>query len=368
MSKKNYKIFGDNIDPKALAQFHEARKLDGVEQGAVMPDAHLGYALNIGGVLATRGMVVPSWVGYDIGCGVSSIRTSMSRKMLERVADEVYEETLNNIPVGRGGLEWADKWINITNKKPTAKGREIYSSAGGDRSMGTLGGGNHFIEYGYDSKNVVWVTVHSGSRKVGHDIAQFYMDKAKPEYGDDEGNNPLGLSTKLGRDYVQDAEFCEIYAIANRRRMLAVIQKLLFQLYGTMGSWSDIIECNHNHLDVYGTKMIHRKGATKAYPNTRLVIPGTMRDGVIIAEGLGNPDSLFSCSHGAGRVLSRSKAKKKLTVSAFEKEMKGIKCNVSQDSLDESPMAYKHIHTVMDAQKSCVRRIDIIKPLVNIKG
>ena len=231
---------------------------------------------------------------------------------------------------------------------------------------------NHFIELGYDEDNTVWIVIHSGSRSVGHKVATEYMKLSSNSRTAKDGLFGFDIESEEGMLYAMDMEFCLQFALENRKGMIKrVIKDVQHYLKGNKAiDWSQLINRNHNHAeyDYDLDAFIHRKGATHAKKGMMGVIPGNMRDGSFIVRGKGNSNSLNSSSHGAGRVLSRTKAKELLSMDAFENQMKGIVAKVEFSTIDESPKAYKNIFDVMNMQKDLVEIVHHIKPLINIKA
>ncbi len=355
----------EDIESEALKQIYDVASLDIVKKLAIMPDVHTGYDLCIGGVALVDGHISPSFVGYDIGCGMCFVNTGVktqelfkSKKDRQKVAEEIYKK----IPVGK----------NI-RKKPLDYKK--FKSASGDKnldkkvndklfhSLGTLGSGNHFIEIGENLNGEVCITIHSGSRNIGHSIASYYMKKARF----------LPIDSFWGQAYIEDMNFALEYALENRLTMMKEILKIL--------GFSDkeikkiikktLINENHNHAVLTEEGVLHRKGATPADEGQLGIIPANMKDGVYITVGLGNKEFLSSASHGAGRVLSRKKAKELIDIKEFKKimEMADVVAKVNEHTKDEAPFAYKDINTVINLQKGVVIEVvDVVKPLINIKG
>lgn len=368
---KQQHIFSDNIEQGALDQFTSAMEQDFSVRGALMPDAHQGYSLPIGGVVATEGVILPSWVGYDIGCGMCAELTGFDREYIEDNAVEIFKAIYKYIPVGF-------KHNGVASPNPYSFNhcsedlKRIYKEKNGDNQLGTLGGGNHFIEIGYDEEDAVWIIIHSGSRGFGWTVAKHYMTAASGTGKASEGHFGLDVKSDLGQAYITDMEYCLDYALENRRQMISRVLDLM-QDHSKQPSpleepYNALINRNHNHATERDGLWIHRKGATHAEEGMMGVIPGNMRDGSFIVRGKGNPDALWSSSHGAGRVLGRKAAKQQLNVDDFVATMSGITATVGQSTLDESPMAYKDIFEVMRLQSSMVDVIHHIKPLINIKG
>ena len=364
---KHYRIYAEVLEPQALEQFSSAMALDHVVSGALMPDAHTGYSLPIGGVIASDGVVVPSWVGYDIGCGMCALPTSFDPQQVASAKQQVFEEIYRRIPVGhKVNAEPTDCDLDPNDLTPLA--REAFWARGAFNALGSLGGGNHFIEVGVDQQNRVWVVIHSGSRGVGHGIAREYMKLASGGEKAKEGHHGLRVDSEAGQAYINDMNWALEFALANRREMMRRIISALGAYCDGAADWSGLINRNHNHAEERDGLWIHRKGATQAEAGMSGVIPGNMRDGSFIVEGKGNPESLYSSSHGAGRVLSRKKAKEQVSLEDFRSTMEGIAARVNESTLDESPFAYKNIFEVMRLQSELVEVKAHVRPMINIKG
>jgi len=366
------KIYAEVLEEKASQQFDEALQQDFVVDAALMPDAHTGYTLPIGAVVACKDHVVPSYVGYDIGCGMCAAPTTVKKSDIikddnrQRIFDTIYRY----VPVGIKKHREKVGWTNLMTDELSEEAEVIFHKRSGWLQLGTLGGGNHFIELGYDEEDRIWIVVHSGSRGAGHGIASHYMAKAAKSDKPLEGHHALHIESDDGLKYINDLNWCLQYALDNRSSMIRLVEVAINSL-GIEGviEWGKLINRNHNHAELNNNGLwIHRKGATHAEKGMMGVIPGNMRDGSFIVQGKGNPEALCSSSHGAGRVLGRWKAKKKLKVEDFESTMKGITAKVCHDTLDESPFAYKDIFEVMRLQSDLVEVKAHIKPLINIKG
>lgn len=366
---KQHKIYSENIDENALNQFYEALDQPYSIKGALMADAHLGYGLPIGGVVATEGAIVPAWVGYDIGCGMCAIPLDISLEMIKENSIEIFNGIYRDIPTGFKHRAEKVTWNECSDIPITDEARKIFDKKGGLHQMATLGGGNHFIEIGHDENDRVWLIIHSGSRGIGHGIATHYMRIAGGGKVR-EGNWALSVDSEEGRNYIVDLNFCLAFALENRRQMLCYATYVIQKITGHPYVWEGggIINRNHNHAELKDGLWIHRKGATHAEKGMMGVIPGNMRDGSFIVEGKGNEESLNSSSHGAGRVLGRKQAKRELNMNDFKETMKGIVAKVEESTLDEAPMAYKSIYEVMDCQKDLLEVKHTIKPLINVKA
>ena len=403
---KNTKIYTEILENSALEQFNDAMAQDFVVQGALMPDAHTGYSLPIGAVIATKDYIVPAWVGYDIGCGMCALKLDgINAEDIRNNSNDIFDAIYREIPVG---FNANDSEVDYSVDGLTEQGKEIATRKNYKKALGSLGGGNHFIEIGSDELNNAWVVIHSGSRGVGHGMASYYMtiassdidmlgkefdnkntellkhnpsqyadykkryiDKKQGKLRPKEGHYSFESGSQNGKDYIQDLNWCLDYALANRKEMMkrvvnSIIKNLDLPCYEL--DFSELINRNHNHAVFKDGLWIHRKGATHAEKGMMGVIPGNMKDGSFIVRGKGNIDSMCSSSHGAGRVMGRKQASASLSMGDFKGSMVGIKAKINKETLDESPQAYKDIFEVMSLQKDLVEIVAHIKPLINIKG
>jgi tRNA-splicing ligase RtcB len=371
MHEKPIRVFAEAIEPGALAQFMGAMAEPYAVKGVLMPDAHTGYSLPIGAVVATEGVVLPAWVGYDIGCGMCAVPTTFARADVARHAKAIFDQTYRDIPVGFEHNRKAVDWEPPPGVEPTNFVADLLAK-GGRKEIGSLGGGNHFIEIGADEGEKVWIVIHSGSRNVGHKTAAHYMRQAsKLHTGEDrprDGHYGFETDSELGECYLADMTFCIEFALANRREIMERVVAAIGRHTDGDADWPALINRTHNHAELKDGQWIHRKGATHAEAGMAGVIPGNMRDGSFIVEGKGNPDALWSSSHGAGRVLGRTQAKRSLKLEDFQRTMQGIQALVKPATLDESPAAYKDIFEVMRLQEPLVTVRHHIRPLINIKG
>jgi tRNA-splicing ligase RtcB len=372
---KKSKIYAEILEQGALDQYNAVMALPDVVQGALMPDAHTGYVLPIGAVIATKGTIYPSFVGYDIGCGMSATKLDFDANDLKTVPHAFQYAIEQKIPLGfnKNNQEQEDRAANAQHSLGDSYSdflREHVSY--GPKCLGTLGGGNHFIEIGRDDKDgKTWVVIHSGSRSIGHAVATEYMRLAALQYCDgrkDETASALSIDTQLGVNYIIDLDWCLQFALLNRQLMSECVISILSNVLQSKIPVLQFINRNHNHAEQVGDRWIHRKGATHADAGMFGVIPGNMRDGSFITIGKGNPESMNSSSHGAGRVMSRTQAKKLITMADFDQSMRGIAAPVDVKHIDESPMAYKNIYEVMDLQKDLVDVVTHVTPLINVKG
>lgn len=364
---------------ETMEQFYSVMAQPYVVRGALMPDAHPGYAMPIGGVVATDGVIVPAWVGYDIGCGVSATKFSVNEDTFFKpdVLEDIKERIKTKVPLGFKHALFPRRWVDYEEIPKTEVISEQFKSGDGFHQIGTLGSSNHFIEVGKDEDDDLWIVVHSGSRNVGHKTAQHYMRLAADSKKAKEGHFALAEDSEAGQNYIKDMNFCLKFARFNRLNItLAVISAVVdacVQVDGPKGQplaldYQNMINRNHNHAEKKDGLWIHRKGAIQAEEDMLGVIPGNMRDGSFIVRGKGNEEFLCSSSHGAGRAYGRKEAKRELSMDSFRKVMNGIVADVTEAHLDESPDAYKDISDVMKAQKDSIEIIHHIKPIINVKG
>jgi len=367
----------EEVEYEAQQQIYAALDHDFVKKMAVMPDAHTGYTMIIGGVALCDNVISPEYVGYDLSCGVACVITNLkAHKFNKNKLVKIYNKIVERIPVGFNCHEEAQDYVEFGgagcqfNHMVAKPKQKLNNQRVNDRvrmQLGTLGGGNHYISIGVNRDGFISIDLHSGSRNVGHQIATFYMALSKLV----DTDLPAGffhLNNVYGQAYLKDLKYAEQYALDNRKHMMGVILNILG--LDMVDYVDDMINENHNHAVVMDEGMVlHRKGATPADKGQKGLIPINMKDGTYITVGLGNDKYLSSASHGAGRKMGRKKAKENLSMEKFEKHMKGIVCNASKDTLDESPDAYKNGDTVIGYQDGIVVDvIDHIKPLINVKG
>lgn len=363
---------------------------------AGMPDVHWGMGATVGSVIATQKAIVPAAVGVDIGCGMMAVRTSLTASQLPDSLAALRAEIERAVPKGmesnqsanhaKGG--WAstpnsvartwydrfeDRWRKIVAKNPKVDGKT-------SDQLASMGGGNHFIEVCLDEAQRVWVMLHSGSRGTGNRIGTYFINAAKEgivkETLDfhlvDKDLAFLTEGSQLFDDYIEAMHFAQDYAMANRELMMVRVLEALRKHAPGFKTDKAAINCHHN----YATREVHfgeqvwvtRKGAVSAREGELGIIPGSMGTGSFIVEGLGNQESFCSCSHGAGRVMSRGQAKKLISLEEHKAAMQGIEARVDEGVLDESPAAYKDIGAVMDAQQDLVRIRHRLRQVVNVKG
>jgi RNA-splicing ligase RtcB len=391
------KIFTDKIEDSAIEQIKTVCNLDyiGESKIRIMPDVHAGVGCTIGTTMTINGCVIPNLVGVDIGCGMEVAR--LKEKEIDFVK---LDETIRKyIPSGREVHE--GRIVKFPELLELECIRELKDTKRIERSIGTLGGGNHFIEADKDENGELYIVIHSGSRNLGKQVADLYqklavdLDKGKEEffnqkeliikeykeqgrrdeiqnalkelnakYTEKASNTPEELACLKGKYfdmYIHDMKICQEFATINRKTMMSLIVE-------KMGS--NVVEqftTIHNYIDI--DKMILRKGAVSAQKGEKLIIPMNMRDGSLICIGQGNADWNYSAPHGAGRLMSRRQAREQLKLDDYQKQMEGIfTTSVNEATIDESPEAYKPISEIEANLKDCAEIINIIKPVYNFKA
>jgi len=353
----------ESIEPEAQQQIWKIYAMPFCVRMAIMPDVHTGYTMPIGGVGLFRGVISPSCVGFDIGCGMCAIKSNIEFGELDdRDKRHIFNEIYRRIPTGPSSRSKQAEYDTFESDDSVL--REKIN----DRvryQLGTLGGGNHFIEIGEDTEGKLAIVLHSGSRRAGWDIADYWMKLSK-SVDTDLPPGFLAEDSDHGKGYLKDMRYASSFALANRKQMMLEIIDIIGLEKRLMNA---MINENHNDIEIVPEGIIHRKGATPAKKGQLGVIPGSMYSGTYITKGLGNQDYLESASHGAGRVMSRSKAKKTLSLDDFKTKMEGIIAKVDESTLDESPDAYKNLGDVIRAQRGIV--VDVINritPRINVKG
>lgn len=387
---------GVPFEEGAIALTQKVAELPFVKGVALMPDCHIGKGCTVGTVIAAEGAISPAVVGVDIGCGMYAVRTTLKRSDIENNLQEIFKTLSVKIPNGRtnhGGEGDRGAWGNIPEVIHNAwaanfegeKAAEVFGrhpsalSKNAEKQLGTLGTGNHFIEISVDTDDEVWVVLHSGSRGFGNKIGDYFTRLAKDLCKQwfislpDPDLAYLPSSTPEFADYMKALSLAQKYAWYNRELMMDTALSVL----GTHQGWTDLykpsfVHCHHNYLATerhFGKNlMITRKGAVRADAEDYAIIPGSMGARTYIAKGLGNRDSFHSCSHGAGRVMSRTKAIQKITVEQHINATEGIVCYKGAEVIDESPAAYKPIEAVMAAQSDLVTPVVELRQLICVKG
>ncbi len=374
------KMWLDDIEPKAMEQAKNLANLPfAFKHIAIMPDSHEGYGMPIGSVLATKGVVIPNAVGVDIGCGMCAIQTNIKdieKENLKKILGHIRQ----SIPVG---FDWhsesQDSALMPDGYDELFIVKKEYDNA--KRQIGTLGGGNHFIEIQKGSDGFIWIMIHSGSRNIGYSVANHYNEVAirlNEKYFSSVTKEKqlafLPIESKEAKDYIKEMKYCIEFALANRKLMMSKVLDAIYRIEGDFNH-GELINKSHNFAaweHHFGENvLVHRKGATKAYIGEFGMIPGSQGTKSYIVRGLGNEESFHSCSHGAGRKLGRKQAQRELNlmeeISNLNK--KGIIHSIrNQKDLDESPSAYKDIDQVMENQKDLVEILIELEPLAVVKG
>lgn len=369
------KLWLDDIEEGALKQARNLANLPfAFKWIAVMPDAHEGFGMPIGGVLAAVDTIVPNAVGVDIGCGMLAARTDLT-SISEDTLREVMAGVRAHIPLGFEHHKTDQPWQGFDRAPDLPIIQQELSSA--KRQLGTLGGGNHFIEVQKGDDGHIWIMIHSGSRNFGLKTANYYHKSAQALSNRKEFDLPdrdlayLPMDSREGEEYFTAMNYCCDFARANRALMMDRVGEMVTSVTGAR--ILETINIHHNYAareTHYGRQvMVHRKGATKAAQDTVGIIPGSMGTKSYIVKGLGNPESFESCSHGAGRKMGRKQAIRSLDLEAEQKKMRGILHGLrNRNALDEAPGAYKDIDEVMRLQRDLVEITVTLTPLASIKG
>jgi len=384
------KIYTKDVDSGSLTQLGNISQLPIIHHHiAAMPDVHVGKGATVGSVIPTKGAIIPAAVGVDIGCGMNAVRLSLKADDLPDSLRKIRSAIETVVPVGFN-MHKRDKvkasmlkamdvqLVPILDKHSglVKMVRNFHRTWG--RQLGTLGGGNHFIELCLDENDDVWVMLHSGSRGIGNAIGRYFIGMAKKDMGNQLGHLPdkdLAYFTEDAQhfdDYVEAVTWAQDYAMINRREMMRLVVKALQPHLPNFTMTKEAINCHHNYVekehhfgaDVYVT----RKGAIHAGIDELGIIPGSMGAKSFIVRGKGNADSFCSCSHGAGRKLSRTQAKRQFNRFDLEKLTEGIECRKDKGVVDEIPSAYKDIDEVMRNQNDLVEVVHTLKQVVCVKG
>lgn len=376
----------EGIEPQALQQLKNTASLPCIyKHVAVMPDVHFGIGATVGSVIATEHAVIPAAVGVDIGCGMMAAQMPFQADRLPDSLKALRDDIEWGVPVGfnehKEPTEEAASYPGFANfcaLPHGVQGRKEKAL----RQLGTLGGGNHFIEVCLDTDQNVWVMLHSGSRNIGNEIAKHHIEEARglmrqyfvelpdPDLAFFAENTPQFMS------YWQDLQWAQRYAMRNREIMMTRVLRSVAKI--VYGNWQAPLEpimsvnCHHNYAERehhFGNDVIvTRKGAVRARQGDMGIIPGSMGAKSFIVRGKGNPDSFCSCSHGAGRRMSRKKAKDSFGVQDLERETAGVECRKDSGVIDEIPSAYKSIDEVMANQADLVEIMAVLKQVLCVKG
>lgn len=369
------KLWLDDIEPTALQQARNLANLPFAYRWiAIMPDSHQGFGMPIGGVLAAEDVIVPNAVGVDIGCGMYAARTSLTSIDTDTLK-EVMGRVRQVIPVGFQHQNTNQPWEGFDQAPDIPVIQQELASA--KRQLGTLGGGNHFIEIQQGDDGHIWLMIHSGSRNFGKKTADVYHHLAMKlceRWGKDLPDRDLSflpMDTPEGEEYFRAMDYCLRFAQANRSLMMKRLSQILTDVTGAVVEQEVNIHHNYAALENHFGKdvLVHRKGATKATAGLAGIIPGSMGTSSYIVVGLGNPESFTSCSHGAGRKMGRKEAMRRLNLEEEQRKMAGIVHGLrTVGELEEAPGAYKDIDQVMQNQQDLVKIKVRLKPLAVVKG
>lgn len=390
------KIWAEDLGESEINQIKNLAKLPFIHKHvAIMPDAHLGKGCTIGSVVPTVKAIIPAAVGVDLGCGMMAVQTNLTANDMPESLTDIRRSIERTIPLGAGG-----KYKNDENRIYKRKGinnlfilnsdvdRFIRTSQPNSNwniefnnwveQLGTLGSGNHFIELCLDENDNVWVMLHSGSRGIGNKIGSKFIELAKEDMRTYHINVPdvdlsyLSEGTKNFNEYVEAVNWAQEYAAINRRLMMNLVFGELQYYFPHVAIVDMDINCHHNYVEKenhYGKNVyVTRKGAIRARKGDLGIIPGSMGAKSYIVRGKGNIESFHSCSHGAGRKMSRNEAKGKFSISDLREQVKGVNIDVRESVIDEIPSAYKDIDRVMELQNDLVEKVHTLKQILCVKG
>ncbi|CAG7596814.1 RtcB family protein [Actinacidiphila bryophytorum] len=376
------------VDDGAMQQLRNVATLPWIKGLAVMPDVHYGKGATVGSVIAMHGAVCPAAVGVDIGCGMSAVKTSLTANDLPGDLSRLRTRIEQSIPVGRGlhrdpvtpadvhGMPtagWDDFWSRFEGLTPAVHWRAERAA----QQIGTLGSGNHFVEVCLDESGSVWLMLHSGSRNIGKELAEFHIGEAqKLPHNQGLVDRDLAVfvaDTPQMAAYRNDLFWAQEYAKRNRALMMGLLQDVVRKEFKKARvTFDQVISCHHNYVaeERYDGMdlLVTRKGAIRAGAGDYGIIPGSMGTGSYIVRGLGNTAAFNSASHGAGRKMSRGAAKRRFTTRDLEDQTRGVECRKDSGVVDEIPGAYKPIEKVIDQQRDLVEVVAKLKQVVCVKG
>jgi tRNA-splicing ligase RtcB len=388
------KVWTPDLEPQARKQLENVARLPIVHGHiAAMPDVHAGIGATVGSVIPTKGAVIPAAVGVDLGCGINAVQLSITAKDLPTSLAKIRSAIERAVPVGfdmhgaakgHGGRredkarEMQRGLDAIAAKNPKLATMQKDFRETWVRQLGTLGGGNHFIEVCLDEDQNVWVMLHSGSRGIGNVIGRYFIERARREMERQDTRLPdrdlawLAEGTPVFDEYVEAVHWAQDYATENRREMMEAILAAIRPHLPAFRIVGEAISCHHNYVareKHFGENLlVTRKGAIRAGVGELGVIPGSMGARSFIVRGKGNPESLCSCAHGAGRRMSRTEAKKRFTEADLVRQTAGVECRKDAGVIDEIPGAYKPIEEVMANQSDLVDVVHTLRQVVCVKG
>ncbi len=383
-------VYTDDLESAARAQLLNVAGLPIMHHHvAAMPDVHMGIGATVGSVLATRRAIIPAAVGVDIGCGMNAVRLSLDAGRLPDNLRRVRTGIEKAVPVGfdqhrnptAGRREIAPLWQGlerIADRHPDLRRMQKRFDTTWARQLGTLGGGNHFIELCVDEADAVWIMLHSGSRGIGNVIGRYFIALAKRDMGrhlaalPDKDLAYFSEGADHFDDYVEAVTWAQEYARRNREEMVRLIIEALRKELPPFTITDSAINCHHNYVVAethFGEKVfVTRKGAIRAGKGELGIIPGSMGTCSYIVRGKGSAESFQSCAHGAGRRMSRSRARREFDIDDLRQQTRGVECRIHRSVLDESPGAYKDIDAVMANQEDLVDVVHRLKQVVCVKG
>ena len=377
---------GVQVEDAARAQLARVATMPFIHKWvAVMPDVHLGVGATIGSVIPTSKAIIPAAVGVDLGCGMMAVRTSLRASELPDNLAAARSAIEAAVPHGKAGWNDLPSDVAVTWKNELAtdfaricERHPSIAKSNHAVHLGTLGTGNHFIEICLDEVDQVWIMLHSGSRGVGNRIGSHFIELAKKDMRTWHVNLPdenlayLPEGTTHFDDYVEALDWAQRFARLNREQMMRATTTALRAVLGEFTLEAEAVNCHHNYVakeNHFGANVfVTRKGAVRAGAGELGIIPGSMGTRSYIVRGKGNADSFCSCSHGAGRVMSRTEAKRRFTLADHASATAGIECRKDVDVIDETPMAYKDIDAVMAAQSDLVEIVHTLRQVVCVKG
>ncbi len=385
---------GVTVEAAAIRQLENVARLPIIHSHvAAMPDCHVGIGATVGSVIPTKQAIIPAAVGVDIGCGMMAWKLSLTADKLPDKLSRVRDEIERSVPHGMVSVKGrAQKggWLNVpasvntrwrqlndgyralVDKHPKISHRKPLEQ------LGSLGGGNHFIEICIDESDHIWITLHSGSRGPGNNIGRYFIERAREDMRRLDNNLPdrdlsyLSEGSDLFDDYIEALLWAQDYALENRHAMMEFVILALKKHLPKFKISEKVVDCHHN----YAAREVHfgeevwvtRKGAVRAREGDLGIIPGSMGTGSYIVRGKGDSDSFCSCSHGAGRVMSRTDARNAITLKMHRAATEGIECRKDRHVLDESPAAYKDVEAVIQAQTDLIDVVHTLRQVVNVKG
>jgi len=381
------KVYTGEIEPAARAQLVNISRLPIVHHHvAAMPDVHLGIGATVGSVIPTKHAIIPAAVGVDIGCGMMAARLSLTANELDEAAlKKVFGQISRDVPVGfdqhrdaRDAAKRFKKSLARIMEKHPGIGKRVGRNSHWAQQLGTLGGGNHFIEICLDESDRVWAMLHSGSRGIGNAIGSYFIELARRDAERAQLNLPdrdlayFPEGAKHFDDYVEAVGWAQDYARANRAEMMDLVLEAMRRQLPSFEVTDEAVNCHHNYVEPeehYGERVwLTRKGAIRARQGELGIIPGSMGARSYIVRGKGSKESFHSCAHGAGRLMSRGAAQKKFSLQDLQTQTEGVICRKDKGVLDEIPGAYKNIDEVMANQSDLVEVVHTLKQVVCVKG